>query len=99
VTPELDDQDGEEVLAQFNQLIDELLTRSLRRNVFRRWEIEILVDLASCNLRESSRRDMILRSYRRAMQEYLQGGARAPLKLSEYLKSLNNRNSLGAHGT
>jgi hypothetical protein len=98
VTTDLGDQDGEAVLAQFNRLVDELLAGSLQRNVFRTWEMEILVDLASCNLPHNSRRDLILRNYRRAVQKYLQGGGHVPLKLSDYLKSLDNRESLGAHG-
>src|SRR6266851_9787870 len=40
--------DSDEVLAQFNQLIEELLGGNLHRTTFRPWEIAILVDLARC---------------------------------------------------
>lgn len=78
---------GDSVLAQFNQLIEDVLAGTLQRTVFSTWEIAILVDMVSCNLRQSSRREIILRQYRFAMQEYLRKGARIPLKLSDYLQT------------
>ena len=53
--------DSDEVLAQFNQLIEELLGGNLHRTTFRPWEIAILVDLARCKPSGS-----ILREYRQA---------------------------------
>ena len=92
----------DEVLDQFNQLIEDVLKGTLRRNVFCPWEIAILVDMVRCNLRQSSRRDSLLRKYRSAMQRYLQDGAAVPLTLSDYLESLKHRpgrDALGAHGS
>lgn len=40
--------EANEVLEQFERLMDELSRQYLRRARFRPWEIEILVDLASC---------------------------------------------------
>ena len=79
--------DSEAVLAQFNRLIQELLRGNMQRNTFRPWEIELLLDIESCSLRESSKRDT-LRRYQKAVQRHMEKGARLPLKLSEYLSSV-----------
>jgi hypothetical protein len=76
--------DSEAVLAQFNRLIQELLRGNMQRNTFRPWEIELLLDIESCSLRESSKRDTLKR-YQKAVQRHMEKGARLPLKLSEYL--------------
>ena len=49
--------DSDAVLAQFNRLIQELLRGSMNRNTFRPWEVELLLDIEACNLRDSSRRE------------------------------------------
>ena len=79
--------DSDAVLAQFNRLIQELLRGSMNRNTFRPWEVELLLDIESCNLRDSSRRET-LRRYQRAVQRHMEKGARLPLKLSEYLEAV-----------
>ncbi|HZU28530.1 MAG TPA: hypothetical protein VFA04_23600 [Bryobacteraceae bacterium] len=76
--------DPEAVLAQFNKLIQELLRGNISRNTFRPWEIEILLDIEACDLRDGSRRET-LRRYQRAVQRHMDKGGRRPLKLSEYL--------------
>src|SRR5882724_1199823 len=78
--------DSETVLAQFNRLIQELLRGNMNRNTFRPWEIELLLDIEACSLRESSKRE-ILRRYQRAVQRQMEKGGRLPLKLSEYLEA------------
>ena len=50
----------------FNRLIQELLRGNMNRNTFRPWEIELLLDIEACSLRESSKRE-ILRRYQRAV--------------------------------
>ncbi len=80
--------DSDEVLAQFNRLIEELVARNLHRSTFRPWEIGILVDLDHRNVRGASKRGSILRGYQNAVQCQMKAGARFPLKLSEYLESL-----------
>ena len=72
--------DSDAVLAQFNRLIQELLRGSMNRNTFRPWEVELLLDIEACNLRDSSRRET-LRRYQRAVQRHMEKGARLPLKL------------------
>ena len=79
--------DSDAVLAQFNRLIQELLRGSMNRNTFRPWEVELLLDIEACNLRDSSRRET-LRRYQRAVQRHMENGARLPLKLSEYLAAV-----------
>jgi hypothetical protein len=74
------------VLTQFNRLIDELLRGNLKRSKFWPWEIEILVDMVSCDLPGTSQRVNILREYQNAVQRRIKDGARFPLKLSEYLE-------------
>jgi hypothetical protein len=79
--------DSDAVLAQFNRLIQELLRGNMHRNTFRPWEVELLLDIEGCNLRDSSRRET-LRRYQRAVQRHMEKGARLPLKLSEYLDAV-----------
>ena len=69
--------DSDAVLAQFNRLIQELLRGSMNRNTFRPWEVELLLDIEACNLRDSSRRET-LRRYQRAVQRHMEKGARQP---------------------
>jgi hypothetical protein len=82
--------DSDAVLAQFNRLIQELLRGNMHRNTFRPWEIELLLDIESCSLREANKRDM-LRRYQKAVQRQMEKGARLPLKLSEYLEVVKTK--------
>jgi hypothetical protein len=82
--------DSDAVLAQFNRLIQELLRGNMHRNTFRPWEIELLLDIETCNLRDSNKRD-ILKRYQKAVQRHMEKGARLPLKLSEYLESVKQK--------
>ena len=87
--------DSETVLAQFNRLIQELLRGNMQRNTLRPWEIELLLDIEGCNLREVNKRDT-LRRYQKAVQRHMEKGARLPLKLSEYLEALKNKRAGGS---
>jgi hypothetical protein len=82
--------DSDAVLAQFNRLIQELLRGNMHRNTFRPWEIELLLDIESCSMREASKRDM-LRRYQKAVQRHMEKGARLPIKLSEYLEAVKTK--------
>ena len=82
--------DSEAVLAQFNRLIQELLRGNMNRNTFRPWEIELLLDIEACSLRDSSKRDTLKR-YQKAVQRHMEKGAPTPLKLSEYLSGLKSK--------
>ena len=76
--------DSEAVLHRFNKLIQELLRGSMNRNTFQPWEVTILLDIESCDLRDGAKRET-LRRYQKAVQRAMDKGASAPLKLSEYL--------------
>ena len=82
--------DSDAVLAQFNRLIQELLRGNMRRNTFRPWEVELLLDIESCNLREASKRET-LRRYQKAVQRHMEKGAGLPLKMSEYLEAVKTK--------
>jgi len=71
-------------LRQFNKLIQELLRGRLNRNTFQPWEIEILLDIDSCDLGDTNRRELLKR-YQKAANRYFEKGGRTLLKLSEYL--------------
>src|SRR6185295_16032851 len=79
--------DSDAVLAQFNRLIQELLRGNMHRNTFRPWEVELLLDIEACNLRDSSRRET-LRRYQRAVRRHLEKGARLPVKVSDCLEAV-----------
>jgi hypothetical protein len=79
--------DDDAVLAQFNRLIQEVLRGNMARNTFRPWEVELLLDIEACGLRDAARRET-LRRYQRAVQRHMEKGGKAPLKLSEYLDSV-----------
>lgn len=72
------------LLAQFNRLMSELLRGRMQRNTFQPWEIEILLDIEACHLRETSRRE-VLRRYQKAANRYVERGGRSLLKMSDYL--------------
>lgn len=78
--------DAETLLNQFNRLVQELLRGTMARNTFRPWEIEILLDIESCQLKDGQKRE-IMRRYQRAVQRQMEKGATAPMKLSEYLEA------------
>ncbi|MFN3326083.1 MAG: hypothetical protein ACK5AZ_21500 [Bryobacteraceae bacterium] len=82
--------DPEIILSQFNRLINELLRGTINRNTFRAWEIELLLDIETCQLRDSGKRT-VLRRYQKAVQRQMEKGAPAPIKLSEYLDSHRKR--------
>jgi hypothetical protein len=79
-----DAPDPDELIAQFNRLIRELLRGQINRNSFRPWEVELLLDIESCGLRESSR-EGTLRRYQKAVQRQIGKGVLKPMKLSEFL--------------
>jgi len=78
----------------FNRLITDLLQGRMQRNGFRRWEIEILLDLETCKLRRSTRRET-LRRYQQAMLRRLEDGEPIQL-LSAFLEARRRRRRLAA---
>ncbi len=58
----------------------------MARNTFRPWEIQILLDIESCQLKEGQKRET-MRRYQRAVQRQMEKGVPRPMKLSEYLEA------------
>lgn len=85
--------DSDAVLAQFNRLIGEILRGSLNRNTFRPWEIDILLDIETCDFGDINKRETLKR-YQKAVQRHMEKGARLPFKLSEYLEMLKTKRTL-----
>jgi hypothetical protein len=86
--------DSDAILAQFNRLIHELLRGNLTRNTFRPWEVDLLLDIEACALREASRRET-LRRYQRAVQRQMEKSGGVPMKLSEYLELVKTKRKGG----
>jgi hypothetical protein len=78
--------DADSLLRQFNRLIQDILRGSLVRNTFRPWEIELLLDIETCEIKDGQKRET-MRRYQRAVQRHMEKGATAPMKLSEYLEA------------
>ncbi len=83
--------DSEARLNRFNRLMQELIRGSMNRNTFQPWEIQILLDIEACQIREPVKRET-LRRYQKAVQRSMEKGAPMPLRLSEYL---NGKKSAG----
>jgi hypothetical protein len=86
--------DADTLLTQFNRLVQELLRGNISRNTFRPWEIELLLDIETCQLKDGQKRET-MRRYQRAVQRQMEKGATTPMKLSEYLEA----NRLKREGT
>lgn len=78
--------DSEAILARFNKLVSDLLRGTMNRNTFQPWEIEILLDIEACNLKDAVGRET-LRRYQKAVQRLMEKGAPTPIRLSEYLSN------------
>jgi hypothetical protein len=78
------------MLNRFNRLMAEVLRGAVARNSFQPWEIEILLDMANCELRPRRRLE-VLRQYQKAVQRQMETGPGPPMKLSQYLERRANR--------
>jgi hypothetical protein len=75
----------EQMLNRFRRLIQELHRGRITRSAFQPWEIELLLDIATCHLERKSKTD-ILRQYQRAVERQLETGSGPPMKLSEFIQ-------------
>ena len=87
--------DSEARLNRFNRLLQELIRGSMNRNTFQPWEIDILLDIEACQLREPVKRET-LRRYQKAVQRAMEKGAPRPFCLSEYLSAKKGAGSQAA---
>ena len=76
-------------LASFSQLVQELITGSVRRHTFTPYELELLLDLQQSRLRKSSKPD-VLRRYLRAVQQQFAEQS-SLLRLSAFLERENEK--------
>jgi hypothetical protein len=76
-----------DIAAQFDRLVDELLTGQPQRCKFEIWEIDILLDALSCHLGSSTQSAIALLHYREAGLRQIEDGAALPMKLSEFMAS------------
>ncbi len=72
-------------LTSFNQLVQDVIGGTVRRNTFTQWELELLLDLQTCRIRKSARPE-VLRRYLKAVQQHFAQGATSPLRLSAFLE-------------
>ncbi len=62
----------------------------VRRNLFSRWELDLLLDLQLSRLRKSSRADA-LRRYQRIVQQAQAKGSPEPPRFSTFLEQTTTR--------
>jgi hypothetical protein len=86
-------ENSEVMLNRFNRLLTELVRGNLNRNTFQPWEIEILLDIDACQIRDAVRRET-LRRYHKAVQRAMERGAPKPFKLSQYLEGKKSVSAL-----
>src|ERR1019366_10159217 len=72
------------MLNRFNRLIGEITHGAISRNVFQPWEIDLLVDIASCPL-DRRRHLEIIRQYQKAVGRQLEAGPGPPIRLAVFL--------------
>lgn len=77
-------------LVQFDSMISELAAGEIRRTTFEPWEIQVLLDIQSCQAEEANKREM-LRRYQKAAHRWLERGGRTILLLSDYLAKRHRR--------
>ena len=85
-------------LAQFNNLIQELIQGGPKRAVYQQWEMDLLLDFGTCRIRRSGRAD-VLRRYQRIVQQYFLRGQYAfppPSVVLAEERARRNRSRLAA---
>lgn len=78
------------LISQFNVLIQEVISGQFQRHVFSPWELELLLDIESCKVRQSSRTSLLRRYQHAACQRALRGGLPV-LRFSEFLLDQRRR--------
>ncbi len=82
------------MLTQFNNLIQEVASGQMHRHLFEPWELEVLLDIESCCVRQSSRAGL-LRRYQRAATIRANAAPSPLMKFSEFLADQRNRRNRG----
>ncbi len=77
-------------LVHLDNLVADLASGRFRRTTFQPWEVEFLLDLHACDVRERNRKEL-LRRYRKAAHRWFERGGRTLLLLSDYLAKRHRR--------
>jgi len=80
------------LITQFNALIQEVISGQFQRCVFAPWEVELLLDIESCCVRQSSRNGLLRRYQHAACQRALRG-TQPLLRFSDFLFEQRRRRS------
>ncbi len=78
------------MLNRFRRLLNDIIRGTTGRNGFEPWEVEILLDLANCDVMPRRRLET-LRQYEKAVSRQMETGPGPPMKLSEYLQQKTTR--------
>ena len=78
------------MLNRFRRLITDITRGTTSRNAFEPWEVEILLDLANCEIAPRHRMET-LRQYEKAVTRQMESGTGPPMKLSQYLQEKMTR--------
>lgn len=80
------------LINQFNTLIQEVISGKFQRYVFAPWEVDLLLDIESCKVRQSSRIGLLRRYQQAACQRALRG-SQPLLRFSDFLLEQRRRRS------
>jgi hypothetical protein len=78
------------MLNRFHRLLGDIIRGTTGRNAFEPWEVEILLDLANCQIMPRRRLET-LRAYEKAVNRQMEVGPGPPMKLSDYLQQKTTR--------
>ena len=78
------------MLNRFRRLLTEIIRGTVARNSFEPWEVEILLDLANCQIMPRRRLE-ILRQYEKAVEQQMETGPGPPMTLSQFLQERMTR--------
>jgi len=67
------------------QLVQQLISGTVRRNTFTQWEMKLLLDVQMIRMRKSSRSEM-LRRYLRVIERQVVTGSAAPLRFAHFVE-------------
>jgi hypothetical protein len=80
------------LIAQFNALLQEVISGQFQRCTFAPWELDLLLDIESCSVRQSSRVGL-LRRYQHAACQRALIGPQPILRFSDFLIEQRRRRS------
>jgi hypothetical protein len=90
VLPSDDLIEKELMRSRFLRLTSDLIRGEVARTTFDPWEVEFLLDVATCSV-EPKHRTETLRQYQKAVERQLDYGPGPPMKLSDFLQQRKTR--------